>query len=310
MKDNLISLYNRNRKTIWFAIIICIFVIFIIRVLNAVSAKQLMNSNKNAIEQSKIYENIYNQNESVLFGEDTTSNTNTYNDIITEFLDYCVQLDIDNAYNMLSDECKSQLYSSKDLFKVQYLEKNFNNKKIYNFQNWRGSTYEVNILDNILSTGGIGENIRDYYTVVRENGEPKLNINGFIGTRTYDSAEENEYVNIELEKASQYMEYAVYQVKIKNKTDKNILIDSQTENGSIYAINENETNFVSFLDEFSESDLMIEPYGEKEINIKFNISYSRTINIKSIVFSDIILDVDKYKSEDEKIKTELKIYLD
>lgn len=152
--SRLLGFYNQNRKQIWTILISIASVFLLIFILNYFSAKQLQRKNQEVINESKKQENIYNQDESLLFGEDTKTNQKTinYKDIIESFLYYCTNNKPADAYDLLSNNCKEVLYPTQQLFEEMYYHKIFQEKKIYNFQNWSGRVYEVRILEDILST--------------------------------------------------------------------------------------------------------------------------------------------------------------
>ena len=101
--------------------------------------------------------------------------------IIDNFVTYCNNGEIEEAYNLLSEECKEELFPDLETFKNNYHSKIFTDYKMYNLMAWINSdncfTYKVEITEDILTTGGASElNIEDYYTIVKNNNEYKLNI--------------------------------------------------------------------------------------------------------------------------------------
>ena len=103
----------------------------------------------------------------------------------------------------------------------------------------------------------------------------------------------------------------MYNVTVKNDSDKAILLDSQTDTNSIYAINENDVQFRAYTEDLYINDLLANPKTEKNIEIRFSTRYSNTININSIVFSDIVLDYESYRTDSENYNNfgSIQIYL-
>ena len=194
----LIRMYNQNRKMLIVIIIIIIGIIILISGLNYLASRQLERENEEARNESMVTEEVYDRNESLLFGEDSVSSNNAeeFNNAIDTFLNYCLNGDIANAYNLLSTECKEELYPSQDLFKSQYYDSVFDGDKVYNYQFWAGRTYQVTISDDILKTGGQGEKSVDYYTLISEGDTYKLNINGMIAKGEFGESAESNNVNI------------------------------------------------------------------------------------------------------------------
>ena len=310
----LIRMYNQNRKMLIAIIIIIVFISLLVNVLNYIASKQLEENNEDAKKEAMELEEVYDRNESLLFGGNSasTNNADEYNNVIETFLNYCLNADVTNAYNLLSTECKEELYPSEKLFQDQYYNNVFDSNKICSYQYWAGRTYQVTISDDILKTGGQGEKTVDYYTLIQEDDNGyRLNINGMIAKGESGESAESNNVSITIENIVQYNEYAIYNVAVKNNTDKTVLLDSQSITDSIYAINENDVEFRAYTEDLYLNDLLINPNSEKNIQISFSTRYSSTINIKSVVFSDIIFDYESYRAnaEDYSNVGSIQIYL-
>ena len=301
----LIRIYNQNRREIIIAIIVIIFVILVIQGINYFSSRQLEENNREQKELAMEPDEVYDKNVSVLYGENAVSgiNAENYNNTLDTFLSYCLNGDTTNAYNLLSEVCKEELYPSQTVFENQYYNNIFGADKVYNYQYWAGRTYQVTISDDILKTGGTGTKTVDYYTIVNEDDDSyKLNINGFIGKADISSTGSSEGIDITVESLSQYREYAIYDIKVKNNTDKTILLDSQTSSTTVYAINhtdEEAVNFRAYTEDLNTEDLIVNSNEEKNLRIRFSTNYSSTIDINTIVFSNIIMDYDEYKNNSE-----------
>ncbi len=308
----LIRLYNQNRKMLIVIIIIIIFIIILIQALNYLASRQLEQDNKETLNESMEIEEVYNKNESLLYGENAVSSDRAeqYNNTIDTFLNYCLNGDTGNAYNLLSTVCKDELYPSQQLFEEQYYNSIFGTNKIYSFQYWSGATYQVNISDDILKTGGQGEKTVDYYTLVNEGNDYKLNINGLIGRQASNVTVESNNLKITIQSIVQYNDYAVYNVNVKNDSDKIVLLDSQKSTSSIYAINENDVEFRAYNEDLYLNDLLVNPHTEKNLQITFSTRYSSTIQIKSIVLSDIVLDYESYRADPNNYDNTISVEID
>ncbi len=301
----IIRMYNQNRNIIFLVIIAVIFIIILIQGINYLSTRQLEENNREQEDIAMEPDEVYNKNVSALYGENAapTNDAENYNNILDTFLTYCLNGDIANAYSLLSDVCKEELYPSQQVFEQQYYENIFDKNKIYDYQYWAGKTYQVTISDDILKTGGTGTKIRDYYTIVREeNNNFKLNINGFIGKTEINSTEEDEGIKVTVKNLLQYNNYAIYEINIKNNTDKTILLDSQTNSNSIYAVNhtgDEAVNLRAYTEDINPEDLIVLSKGEKTLKIRFNTNYSSTINVNTIVFSNVVMNYDDYKVNNE-----------
>lgn len=300
--NKIIRWYNRNRKTFWLIIVLGIIVISLPRILNkyAKDKKNVSSSEKNtttynAIQKPAITGKIINEDIS-------KKSTN----IIDSFINYCNSGNTEYAYNLLSQDCKMELYPTIDKFINNYYNKTFAENMSYDIETWISNentiTYRVSIIGDRLSTGNANElSIQDYYTIVKENNEYKLNISSYIGKQEINTISSIENLNIEIIEKYVYVDYQIYKFKINNSSDKKIMLDSKKNTRSVNVIDQNNVKYVGFLNELSENELTIESGMSKEIKIKFNKSYNPKYLEKYIEFSDII--------DEENNKKEIKIEL-
>lgn len=74
--------------------------------------------------------------------------------IISKFIEYCNVGNVSEAYNMLSDKCKTEVYYSEDIFKNEYIGKFFRIKIVkYEVDFLNDDTYKVDLTQNMLETG-------------------------------------------------------------------------------------------------------------------------------------------------------------
>ena len=161
----IIRYINENRKKIINVILAIIVFFVILRTLN------YMAENKIAEEQEQ--ENKY-QAELKLKEE--------HQELIKDFLDFCINGDESSAYAMLSSQSKKIDYKTLEDFNENYINKYFSSKKIYNitFMNNENEeySYSVKILNDILSTGKMDNNaINQIFIISNENDEYKILIN-------------------------------------------------------------------------------------------------------------------------------------
>lgn len=225
--NKIIRWYNQNRKVFWIAILIIITLIALPKELNKY-AKIKKEQTSSSISNNTT---TYNKEEySVITGENVKQEVHTQNsNIINNFIDFCNNGDIENAYKILSKECKEKLYPTIDDFEDKYFNKIFNNKKSYNIQAWisEGSynTYKIDLKEDMLSTGNANSAlIEEYYTIVYEDGGYKLNINNYIGSTIINRIKETEEVKIEVISKDVFMEYEIYNLKVTSKMRKIYII--------------------------------------------------------------------------------------
>lgn len=293
--NKLIRLYNQNRFKIWTGVIIIIFIFVIIRLLNFAAKKELQQDIQ-ASQTSKQTE-YENQSQSIVSGGEVEKvNQDKYGQIIDKFLTECIGGGYDRAYEQLSEQCKDELYPTVSMFKDKYCIDKFDINKEYTFQSWTSTgvdIYRIKIFENRLITGNSSPNyIEDYYSLVKEGNEYKLNINGFIGEKKHNKNAENEGIKITVEKSNIYMNYRVYTLTVHNTNKTDIILDTKENSNATYVVDTNNVNREALLNENTDEELRVNAGESKKIEIKFNTVYQSGVYITKIVFSNIITDVN------------------
>lgn len=75
--------------------------------------------------------------------------------IISEFIDYCISGKIDKAYEMLSEKCKKERFTTQEFFKKQYIDNIFNIKICKYDIEKKENFYTVTLTEDMLITGKI-----------------------------------------------------------------------------------------------------------------------------------------------------------
>lgn len=312
--SNLRRMLVENRYVILVIIVGIILFLSLINVVNNFVKEntklQAENStNTNTIVNSETYNN------QPIIGNTGNKNSNITNNnlnneqIIKDFITYCNSYQIQNAYNLLSDECKEAVFfENMEYFRRNYVESIFTSNKVANIQIWLESyitTYRVRLTEDILSTGNIKDQtnaIEDYYTIVQtEDGKQKLNINGYI-TRNYMKSKQEQVgdINIAILKKDIFKDYEQYEIRVENKTNNTIMLDSKENVNSIYLVSSNNSKYSGFTYELDEIKTVIQANTSKNMTIRFNKIYSNQTVIEKMIFGDIILNYDNYNASINK----------
>lgn len=302
----LIGKYNRNRKFIWLIIGICIGIYAIIHIINVFLGQGLYEKDNNIgnITNNGFYDTSY----SVISSEQIKEEyKDSINKTIKEFIDSCNNNQVEKAYNMLSKECKEVLYPSIETFEEEYIKEVFPSKKTYKMQSWitNGNkyTYRIELLEDILSNGKSTNSKKiDYYTVIKEEDNYYLNIDGFVEKNELNKYNQNELMKITITSEEVFVNYVYTNIKVENKTNGQILIDEGSQGDSVYLKDMNDVGYASFLYEEPEENLIVRKKSEKEFKIKFDKEYSTTIKIKEIGFTDVVVN---YRSQNQKANQKL-----
>lgn len=310
IKDsNLRRMIVGNRYLIIVIIVGTILFLSLMKVVNNLVKEntQQKTEQEDTMNTNSITDNNETDNKQLIIG--STQNNNKANNnltnekLIKDFISYCNSHEIQNAYSLLSDECKEAVFFGNiEYFKKNYVESIFTSNKILNMQKWIESyttTYRVRLSDDILSTGNIKDKantIEDYYTICQtEDGKQRLNINGYIARDNKKREKEVEGIKISILKKDIFKEYEQYEIKVENKTSNIIMLDSKEDVDTIYLIGSNDSKYNGFTYELDEIKTVIPQNTSKNITIRFNKIYSNQAVMKKMVFEDIILNYNNYE---------------
>lgn len=311
---NIVRFYNRNRKTIWLIIFVILFVLFIINALDnfyEVRSRRSDNSTSQQLNENKTYKN---ESQAMVQGQITSEKKQQeFGELMDEFLGYCNNNQVQEAYGLLSNNCREKLYPTQDAFYNEYYSKIFDSRKSYDFQLWsaidKTYVYLVKIFEDMLSTGIAGSQnyIQEYISIVEEGSQYRVNVGGLVKNIEYDDSSEKNGIKIEVVESDEYMDYTIYHFKITNNTPKNILLGLIDDENSINVEDNQENEFQAGLMEQVENDLIVEANTTKDIEIRFNRSYSTQTEPRRINFNNIIKDYDAFNQDRQAYKDVVEI---
>lgn len=97
--------------------------------------------------------------------------------IISKFIEYCNVGNVSEAYNMLSDKCKTEVYYSEDIFKNEYIGKSFRIKIVkYEVGFLNDDTYKVDLTQNMLETGKADAVLTQIFKIEKTELDKKIYI--------------------------------------------------------------------------------------------------------------------------------------
>ena len=293
----ILSFYNSNRRVIWIAILAIAFTIILLQTLNNDAKKRNSEINTNDEINSSSNTTIYPNNQEDFLS--SNYNSEKIQDeklkLISAFLEKCNNGKIKEAYDLLSTDCKEEMFPVLEKFKNDYTDLVFNTAKTYDIKLWMSgkySIYKISIYENALATGVVNNNAIDSYY--------KININNLIAKEELNTENSNDYVRINVISRKIYIDYEEYEIKITNNTQKTILMDGYRKNNSMYLQDSVGGKKTAYTNEIPERLLIINPLLSITRTIKFNKSYTEKISSKGITFEDIILDYDEYKKQENK----------
>lgn len=293
---------DKNYKLIWYVVIIIIFILFVIKILNSYYEKE---ENKRQIQlNDEIIKEQAGKNQNIA-ESDYTTESNSIEITIGSFVNYCNKRELDKAYQMLTDECKKEMFSTIEEFERIYINNVYNVKRVYELLEWTVEenryTYQVKLYGDILSTGNVGDFKEEYYTLIQDdNGNYKLNVNNYIYGENRNIESTVKDITIKIGKVDIYDEYEKAEITITNNSSKTICLTGNKYEKNIYLLNYKETKYSSLDGTFDNQEIIIKPNNTKTFTVKFNKTYSPSNKAIYLQLSDVILDYQEYLTSEDK----------
>lgn len=225
---------------------------------------------------------------------------------ITKFSKNCSEGKYEEAYEVLSDDCKNIVFGDVKEF-TKYAQTNFPKDSRYEVIPYSkvGSTYvyQVKVFEDFLATGLTYSNYTyiDLKMAVNEDVEGKkhLSVAGFMGRFPIDSVFENDYIKIEiLEKTSFYNE-ETYNLKITNRTENDIVLKDNKNKADEIILS---VSGDSRPDIELRTNLMLKGFETRNLSLTFSKFFDEQSSADSIVFTAIRVVKKgkelKYKNDD------------
>lgn len=302
--------YNSHRKKIWITVGIIAAVIAIVQFLNFLYSISSDNTRNNRIAISDEKENLkeieketnvsYESGVSVISGETISKEKlKTAAEVIGEFFDFCNEGNIQGAYDLLTDDCKEQIYTSLESFEKAYYQDVFaGEERIYSVENWIGDIYKVDITENMLATGKSNNGYvkQDYITVEKVDDVYKLNINNYIGKTQINKETDKEDIKVNVLYKNTYMDREEYTISVTNNKATSISLDRLYDVNSLYLEDSKGMKYPAYTHEMTSPMLEVQSKETKEVTIKFYSRYTSNKNIENLVFSDLVIWNDQLTS--------------
>ena len=153
---------------ILFWTIVVVVVLIIVRLLNNYAIQQNTQNNNTQVQNENTTQQITYQENKV------------YTSLINQFIEYCKNEQIEQAYEMLSENCKTELYPTIDDFSTSYYKRIFSQSRDIEVKyDSTNDTYQIVFYEDILESGKLENrgSIIDYYKIEQEILEDKIYIN-------------------------------------------------------------------------------------------------------------------------------------
>ena len=289
-----------------------VFIIFIVWLIIFLFNMYLRNRPKK-LEANK----TYNPDNPVIDygGSVPNSQKQSVNETLDTYLNYCKNKDYDNAFNMLTNDCKAYLYNNDinefKKYASNVFEKFNNYSYVQNYSNQdKVYIYEVTILNNdILSTGTTGgyEKYQEKITIIEEDGVKKIANQGYITHEKLSREAEDDFMRVKVKCKDMSYSRVSYTIEVRNKTDKTIVIADYNAGKEVTLNIEGEYQLATNL---AIQESIIKPGETKELEYIFDKFYDSKREDTQINFNyvRIIPDFDFELTLEQQKEQAYKIY--
>lgn len=302
---------NRDKIQRFFKmfLIVVVFLVIATLFLSQIDRKEYVSDKKKP---------VCNPQNTIVSGDDIDQEIYTNDlDVVNKFVQYCHNGQLQEAYDLLTEDCRKNLYPDINDFSEKYCKRYFSEKKEFNLQSWINEgnyrIYRMRIIDDILSTGNYDNstNYQDYITVIGENNNKKLNINGYVFKKDINKIIEKDGIVIKVTKVDKYMTTEIYSLEVTNNTDKAILLDYMQEPvNTIQSVNENNTNNQLDVNSINYTKLTIESNQTKDVKLSFYKECSSSVNSKEIIFYKVVTDYRQFMRNNDNYNDFIEIEID
>lgn len=250
----------------------------------------------------------YKPHESVMENGNVPTNLqDPIEQLIGQFVENCNNKDYEAAYNLLTEDCKNNIYPDMELFK-QYVDSVFPSKKIYNIQNFSNKDnvyiYTVSILNDILASGLNNEEdekvYSEKYIIKEENGQLKLSIREYIGRQNLTYIYEDEYMKIKIESVDIKYDNITYNLNITNKSENYIVYSDYSVD---YEISLDTSEGLKRRADSVLEPIILDQLESKNFSVKYTIFYDENTQIEDMLFDYIRIyeNDESYENGEEPI---------
>ena len=240
--------------------------------------------------------NVYKPTQTIIKGSDISKEQfEQDSNLVNKFLDFCNNKEVEEAYNLISDECKKEKYPTLEEFKKFYYNDIFEKKRECNLQAWISSSdymvYKVRYSNNMLATGTYDENdvYEDHITLNRKNDTEKISIGSFVDSEECNIVTEEEGIQATVIEKKIYISDEEYIMYVTNNTDKTILLDNLKSNVTIWLLGSG-VQYAPYNNKLYVTNLTIEPGETQRIKIRFMKNLSSKNKSKAIQFLSVMLN--------------------
>lgn len=292
--SNFIKKHKNKIGDLGMKLIIVAIVVFIATIL--LSGTRSLNN-----EKKESPKDVYEPTKTIIQGHDVSEKQyEKDSNIVEKFLEYCNNKDVEQAYNLISEDCKDSLYPTLERFKTSYYEHIFQQQREYNLQSWISTNeytvYKIRYTNKMLSTGTYqkGNIYQDYITLLKNTDAEKIALGTFIKSETLNKQTSTKEIQAKVIKKTIYADKEEYEIYIKNNTENTIKLDSLKKTNTIKLVGNSGGAYNTYTNELFSLNMIIKSGETNKLTIKFKKTCESNNNSKYIQFSEVIRNYDEY----------------
>ena len=163
----------------------------------------------------------------------------TIESTIETFVQRCNNKEYEAAYNMLSDDCKAEVYPTLSSFQ-EFVDAKFKEKRAYSIQNYsnvgKQYIYDVNLMEDLMATGLTGTEYyfdEEKFVFTEDDDSLKLAIDGFVRKTDLNVFAEDENLKINIDSKNVFYDHETYKVTLTNRSEHPIVIADGSSNNEV-----------------------------------------------------------------------------
>lgn len=261
----------------------------------------------NNMKDAEETEEVYRPTETVIKGSNVSKEQYEIDsNIVNNFLNYCNNGQIEEAYALLTDDCKNELYPTLEDFQKYYYNAIFEKNREFNLQSWISTknytVYKVRYTDNLMVTGKYNEDdiYQDYITLNKKANIERISIGKLVACEYKNIIVKTTEIEASVLKKKIYISDEEYEIKIKNNTNKTMLLSK-----SINLVDRYGTTYGAYTNLIFDRNLILNPGETKTLNIKFKKGLSSNNKSSKISFSNI--NIQNEENQTDKIDMTIKL---
>lgn len=294
MFNKYIRYFNQNKSKVIMIVIAVILAFILIQALN----QFIEDENKSRINELTNTVIIDKEIKDSVIKEGSTSTevAKKSKSMIDEFVKYCNTRNTKKAYELLSQDCKDILFPTEEDFINTYYNLVFNSYKEYEIENWVSNgnyiTYKIRYTNDALAQGGYKSEytLEDYYTIVKQKDDYKLNINKFVSREQINKSQTKDNFSINVVARENFIDYQIYEVYFNNKNAYPVKTYDESESSTWNVTDERGLEYLAFTNEIPDNNLRVESGVEKKIKIKYAKMYNLNRKISEIKFNNMYFE--------------------